>query len=153
MHTTYSSTCPHCGNLLYYSSEKEGKMFSSAKQICPRCGHEYINSNCYEWIHLTNEEKRCVLALGADRYICTRSEVKKLLIINACLFFFVITIFNFFRLLNIYSKLNNFKFYQGMIDNNILIQQSIDRTNDEDYCKMLEKMGRQYYGKEYNHTN
>ena len=149
MATYYSSRCPHCGTLLYSGRSKEPKAFGPTKQICNHCGKEFLRDNFYERINLTKEEKLSVLVLGPDMYLTTEKKLQLAIILAACLFFLIVPIYYLILGMQRYNKFKNFNFSHSMIDDNLLIQQSIERTKDNEYCKLLEKQGRIFYGVDF----
>lgn len=149
MSTTYSTRCPHCGVLLYQNSYEERKKFAPTLQSCPHCGKKMIYSQSYEWENLTNDEKKSVLVFGADRYIGTATELKKIIRNCALSFFLIYPLFMMFKHIKHLRQWNDFVFDENMIVDNSLIQESIERTQDTEYRKMLLKLGRDFYGTEF----
>ena len=149
---TYSSRCPHCNYLLYRSSTSEQlKSFGNSKSKCPRCHQFYIDSSKYEWVNLTQEEKKSVLVFGHNMTLVEESYVRSMYNKLKNTKFSLVTIPLVKRLKYNLDALERFVFDPKMLQDDH-IQQSIERTRDEEYLKTLISLGRNYYGEGYDET-
>ena len=145
---TYTSRCPNCHKLLYSSKIEEQASFGNSMQKCPYCKQYYIDTSVYEWVNLTKEEKKSVLVFGWNMTIVRESEVRSLY--NKLKFtqILLITIPLVSKLKRQLMALECFEFNPRMLQD-YHIQESIERTNDKNYLKILLKAGRNFYGTDY----
>ena len=146
--TIYTKRCPHCQKLLYRSNEKHPKIFGNSMRRCPYCFKSYMDSDVYEWVNLTKEEKKSVLVFGADMAILRESELKTSYTRWKYTQFLLITIPVVITIRKRLRALETFKFSAEMLQDSY-IRESIERTKDSDYLKFLIMSGRNYYGTEY----
>ena len=149
MATYYSTSCPYCGTVFYHGTTKEDKSFGITQKICNHCGREFMYSSIYEWENLTNEEKKSVLILGADRAVRLKKDIKKSIFACALCFFLIYPLYYLIIHIKDYKAFKKFEFYPEQISQNKLIQESIQRTQDPEYRTQLLKLGRTFYGTEY----
>lgn len=145
---TYSSRCPNCHKLLYMDKVEEQMSFGNSMRKCPYCSMNYIDSSVYEWVNLSNEEKKSVLVFGWNMTIVRENEVRSLYKKLRYTQFLLITIPIVSKLKRQLAALECFEFKPQMLQD-YHIQESIERTKDENYIKILLKAGRKYYGIEY----
>ena len=148
MKRTFTKRCPACNKLLDLSSFEERKTLGNSMAKCPFCGYNYIDTYVYEWVNLTNEEKKSVLVFGWNMTIVKESEVRSLY--NALKFtqILLLTIPLVSRLKNQLIALEMFQFNPRMLQD-YHIQESIERTNNADYLRNLLNAGRNFYGTGY----
>ena len=115
---------------------------------CPFCSCSYIDKYVYEWVNLTNEEKKSILVFGWNMTIVKESEVRSLY--NALKFtqILLLTIPLVNRLKRQLIALETFQFYPSMLQD-YHIQESVERTNNTDYLRTLLDAGRNFYGTGY----
>lgn len=149
MHTDTYRCCPRCGYTLSITrNESKHKFFNNPKIKCPKCSKEIFSDDCYEWVNLTSEEKKFVLAVGNGRYcrVSTLKELNSSIILFACLFFLIFTLYYLSITLKYKRMLFNYKFDERDIINSKDIQESIKRTSDVYYLASLEKCGKKNFG-------
>lgn len=144
--SVYSKSCPFCHAILYSGYGKEAKYLGKSMQRCPYCNNESFNDSAYEWENLTNDEKKIVLATGVNKYIHFKKEYIQSIIISILFIWMIIPIRNIVCCAILIHKMNKFKFDQNMIENNKEILESIERTKDPEYRKLLILHGRIFYG-------
>ncbi len=151
MSTSYSERCPNCGKLLYYSTVERSKSFGNSIQKCPSCQHEYFDNKVFEWVNLTNEEKKSVLVFGTNMTVVRESEVisiYKKIKFTKYLLLGIPLVRKFKRQV---EMLRDFRYNEEMLLDD-KIQESIRRTSNKEYIAVLVKHGRNYYGTEYSDT-
>lgn len=75
---SYRENCPYCGKILYYELAERQKRLGNSLVSCPSCGKSYIDCCTYEWINLTDEEKKSVLVFGWNMTIVEETHVRKM---------------------------------------------------------------------------
>ena len=146
---SYRENCPYCGKILYYELAERQKRLGNSLASCPSCGKSYIDCCTYEWINLTDEEKKSVLVFGWNMTIVEETHVRKMYkrLYFTKFLLFGIPIVNKLKLQ--LDRLESFVYDEKMLID-YHIQQSIERTNNEDYLRLLVQSGRKIYGTKYN---
>ncbi len=145
MNVTYTERCPNCGKLIYRDAVERSKSFGNSLQVCNYCQRQYFDSKVYEWVNLTNEEKKSVLVLGTNMTIVNESEMRSLYKKMKFTKYLLVGLPIVRKLEKQIEQFNNFKFEESMLLNTA-IQESIARTANKEYLIYLINKGRNYYG-------
>lgn len=145
---TYTTRCPNCFKILQHAHTEQGSFFGNSMQKCPYCDQHYIDPSIYEWVNLTEEEKKSVLVFGWNRAIRRESEIRSLYNKWKYTQFSLLTIPIVSKLKQQLERLEQFVFHPRMLQD-WRIQESIERTKDATYLNTLLRLGRNYYGSDY----
>lgn len=156
-HTNYLLKCPHCGAVIWYSRDQEPpKALGNTQQVCEKCHKQYLSNMYYEWENLTKEEKRYVLfsqnywdfGIVEGLEVFTEEKLRKIVKKNWSLL-------GGLTGANRKNKelLDSFLEYKdvdmSIIEKSKVIQDSIKRTSDPEYRRVLLDIGREFYGTDY----
>src|SRR5574344_173440 len=145
-----TKSCPYCGYVLSssYTVDSDKKIFGYAMTECPRCHNKFLESNKYEWVNLSRDEKVSVLAKGPDYTICTLKEHQN----NNKTNIFLVPLFGLgaIGLKNNNDAIKKIENCDLNTDINSIkfISDSLKRTENLDYLIALINSGKKLYGKE-----
>lgn len=129
---TYKLRCGRCGYTYYLSSFEPDTFLrlGATFQRCPQCGGYLYYPYFKEWICMTSNEKKFSLCFGFGASFKSFNPNSKFL--------------RFVRRKTM-EKWDNFKFEESMLEIPE-IKESIERTQNEEYKKMLILKGYSFYG-------
>lgn len=160
MGTTYYERCPHCGKSFYISDIERKRALGNPFVQCQnrKCAEYFYDNKNYEWECLTNEEKKSVMCMlihtkqsknSTERVeVFSEKQLKNQIVLNAVgsvLLIGIPALLKNKKLLKIYET---FKYDQSFLEYKI-ISESIKRTSDPEYKKLLLEKGQTFYGIEY----